>query len=129
MQALLDTHTFLWWLLDDERLSETVRSIIQSKENDIYFSAASAWEIAIKSQLGKLQIPTPAETFIPEQLQKNTFVGLPISLNHALAVGSLPTLHRDPFDRMLVVQSAIEKVPILTADSLITQYQVNTIWK
>lgn len=129
MQALLDTHTFLWWILDDDRLSDTVRGIIQNRENDIYFSAASAWEIAIKTRLGKLSIPTAVETFVPEQLQKNTFVSLPISLHHALAVAGLPELHRDPFDRILVVQSVIEKIPILTLDSLIMQYQVTTIWK
>lgn len=128
MQALLDTHTFLWWILDDDRLSTTVRGIIQNSENVVYFSAASAWEIAIKAQLGKLILPAAVESFIPEQLQKNDFTSLPINLSHALLVASIPALHKDPFDRMLVVQSIVERIPILTADSLVTQYPVTAIW-
>ena len=128
MRVLLDTHTFLWWIADDPWLSPRAREIISDGENHLFLSAASAWEIAIKARLGRLTIPEPIATFVPAQLAENAIEGLPIGLSHAFHVYSLPDHHRDPFDRMLVAQSQLENLPILTGDPLIAQYPVETIW-
>jgi PIN domain nuclease of toxin-antitoxin system len=128
MNLLLDTHTFLWWIADDKRLSDIAKNYIENQENEIYFSAASAWEILIKTQLSKLQLPGAPESFVSEQLSRNNFKTLSIRVSHALQLSSMPALHRDPFDRILVAQSMVEHLPILTADSLIAQYQIETIW-
>jgi PIN domain nuclease of toxin-antitoxin system len=128
MRVLLDTHSFLWWVTDDPRLSPRAREAMSDGENHLFFSAASAWEIAIKARLGRLTIPDPVATFVPTQLAENAIEGLPINLTHALHVHSLPDHHGDPFDRMLVAQSQIENLPILTGDPLIAQYAVETIW-
>jgi PIN domain nuclease of toxin-antitoxin system len=128
MRVLLDTPSFLWWVTDDPRLSPRAREIMSDGENQLLFSAASAWEIAIKARLGRLTIPEPLATFVSAQLAENAIEGLPIGLSHALQVHSLPDHHRDPFDRMLVAQSRIENLPILTGDRLIAQYPVETVW-
>jgi PIN domain nuclease of toxin-antitoxin system len=128
MRALLDTHTFIWWVTDDTRLSSTARNIITNPENILFLSAASAWEIVIKVRLGKLNLPEPAETYIPSRLVMNRFESLPIEMTHALQVLNLPAFHQDPFDRILIAQSQIEKMPIITIDSKIVQYPVDVIW-
>jgi len=128
MKVLLDTHAFLWWITDSPRLSARAREVIQDSNNELFFSAASGWEIAIKAQLGRLQLPDNLEQFILEQLSLNAILVLPIQLHHALRVYTLPQYHRDPFDRVLVAQSQIENLPILTADAQITPYAVETIW-
>lgn len=128
MQILLDTHAFLWWIEDDPQLSDVARATIEDGAHELFFSAASGWEIAIKSQIGKLHIPDNLEQFITEQLYRNNFAVLPIQLSHTLHVHALPLLHRDPFDRILIAQSTIEEMPILTIDSQISQYKVQTIW-
>lgn len=128
MRALLDTHTFLWWVSDDSRLSDTVRNIIAEPNNTLFLSAASAWEIVIKVRAGKLILPEKPEFYIPSRLASNQFESLPIQLTHALQVSQLPDYHRDPFDRILIAQSQVEQMPILTLDSLIAQYPVSTIW-
>lgn len=128
MRVLLDTHTFLWWITDDPRLSSRAREIIADGSNRLFLSAASGWEIAIKAALGRLELPTTPGQFIAEQLAANAVEGLPILMSHALHVYTLPRYHRDPFDRLLVAQSQLEHLPILTADPLISQYDVNTIW-
>lgn len=98
------------------------------EENTLFVSAASAWEIAIKAQLGKPTLANDPQTFVPSQLALNGFVELPVRMRHALRVHSLPLHHRDPFDRLLVAQSQVEGVPLVTADSWITQYSVDVIW-
>lgn len=128
MRVLLDTHTFLWWITDSPRLSARAREVIRDSNNELFFSAASGWEIAIKAQLGRLQLPDNLEQFIVEQLSLNAILVLPIQLRHALHVYTLPQHHRDPFDHMLVAQSQLENLPVLTADSQITRYSVETIW-
>jgi len=92
------------------------------------FSAASGWEIAIKARLGKLQLPDDIVSFLTDQLVRNHVTILSIHLSHTLHVYTLPPLHRDPFDRLLVAQSQLEQLPIVTADPLIQQYSVQTIW-
>lgn len=128
IRALLDTHTFLWWINDDPRLPTHLRDVISDGANQLFFSAASGWEIAIKAQNGKLNLPVNVEQFIIEQLLQNHFTVLPIHLSQTLHVYTLPLLHRDPFDRILVAQAQLENIPILTSDPLIAQYDVQTLW-
>jgi PIN domain nuclease of toxin-antitoxin system len=134
VRALLDTHAFLWWITDDPRLSPRAREMPRDSNNELYFSAASGWEIAIKAQLGRLRLVEQRDLarslaqFVVEQLSLNTIVPLPIQLHHALHVYTLPQHHRDPFDRMLVAQSQVEGLPILTADTQVVQYAVDVIW-
>lgn len=128
MKALLDTHAFLWWISDDPRLSSRASVIIKDGNNKLFLSAASGWEIAIKVRLGRLALPEPLETFVPEQMALNAIEGLPIQMSHALHVYTLPDHHRDPFDRMLVAQAQLENLPILSADPQISLYAVETVW-
>jgi PIN domain nuclease of toxin-antitoxin system len=128
MRVLLDTHTFLWWIDNDRRLPTRVRALMGDGSNVLLFSAVSGWEIAIKARLGKLQLPEDLASFLTAQLVRNHVTILSIHLSHTLHVYTLPALHRDPFDRLLVAQSQLEQLPILTADPLIQQYSVQTIW-
>ena len=128
MRALLDTHAFLWWITDNPQLSSRVREIISDGNNELFLSAASGWEIAIKAQLGRLNLPDNLEHFISEQLTINAIYGLPIQMSHALHVSVLPNHHHDPFDRILVAQAQLENLAILTADPRIARYPVKVIW-
>ena len=128
MKALLDTHIFLWWITDHPKLSSRARQIISDGKNELFLSAVSGWEIAIKAQLGRIQIPDKPEVFISEQMVANAIVGLPIQISHAVHVYNLPLHHRDPFDRLLVAQAQLEGLPILTDDPQISQYPVKVIW-
>jgi PIN domain nuclease of toxin-antitoxin system len=128
VRYLLDTHAFLWWIADDARLSRRASVLIQDAGNEVLFSAASAWEIAIKAQLGRIAFENDLLEFIPRQVAANGFVNLPITVDHALQVCRLPLLHRDPFDRILIAQSQVEKLPLLTSDAAIGRYDVEVIW-
>jgi PIN domain nuclease of toxin-antitoxin system len=128
VRVLLDTHSFLWWVHGDDRVSDTAREIISDEDNEIFFSVASAWEIAIKAGVGKLDIPRGPERFIARHTKLNDFAVLPIDLRHALGVYELPDHHRDPFDRMLVAQARAEEIPVLTSDPEIARYPVETMW-
>lgn len=128
MRMLLDTHTFLWWIADDPQLSPRARQIMEAADTEPFLSAASGWEIAIKSRLGKLRLPADLQNFVAQQLHINAIQGLPIQMAHALHVATLPDHHRDPFDRILVAQSQLEFLPILTSDPLIAQYAVTVMW-
>ncbi|RME47267.1 MAG: type II toxin-antitoxin system VapC family toxin [Caldilineae bacterium] len=128
MRVLLDTHTFLWWIDDDPRLSPRAREVIGDGGNVVYLSAASGWEMAIKARLGKLQLPGALSSFIADQLIANAFDSLPVQMSHALHVYTLPPHHRDPFDRLLVAQAQVEDIPLLTADPQIGRYAVQVIW-
>jgi PIN domain nuclease of toxin-antitoxin system len=110
-----------------ERLSARARSLVEASENDLYMSAASAWEIAIKHSLGKLQLPEPPTRYVPSRLERMGVVPLSIEHAHALRVGTLPRHHRDPFDRLLIAQSQIEGMPVLTGDPVFSSYDVVTI--
>lgn len=128
MRALLDTHTFLWWITGDRRLSPRTREIISDGENELFLSAASGWEMAIKAGLGKLSLPGSPGAFISGQLAVNAIQTLPVRMDHALHVLELPGYHRDPFDRLLIAQARLEDMPILTADPQIGRYPVKVIW-
>lgn len=123
MRLLLDTHVLLWWLADDDKLSATARDAIGDAATQIYVSAASAWELAIKASLGKLTAPDD----LTEQLTANSFTPLDISVIHALAVRHLPTHHRDPFDRLLVAQAQAEGLTLVTADKRMKPYDVSLL--
>ncbi len=128
MKVLLDTHAFLWWIMDDPRLSATAREIIREGHNELYFSAASGWEIAIKVSLGRLDLRRPPSRFVPEQMARNRIESLPVEMSHALAVGLLPHHHRDPFDRLLGVQSRAQNLPILSSDPMLRRYDAEVLW-
>ena len=128
MKYLLDTHTFLWWITDNDSLSDHAREIIRDGRNTLFLSAASGWEIAIKAGLGRLELQEESEKLIPEQMQLNEIQGLPIQMSHALHVHALPEYHRDPFDRMLVAQCQMEEMSIITSDPQIARYDVEVIW-
>lgn len=128
MKALLDTQSFLWWVTDDPRLSSRAREIIADGDNELFLSAASGWEMVIKAKLGRLHLPDNPESFVLEQLVINAIESLPVQMSHALRVYTLPEHHRDPFDRMLVAQAQAERMPILTADPQIAEYDVQAVW-
>ena len=128
MKALLDTHAFLWWITDDARLSPRARKIIGDGSNELFFSAASGWEIAIKAGLGRIELPAKPAEFITEQLSINAIQSLPVKMEHALYVAALAAHHRDPFDRLLVAQSKVENLPIITSDAHIAKYGVKVLW-
>ena len=128
MKLILDTHAFLWWIADSDRLSRRAREILSEPGNTLLLSAASAWEIVLKQQIGKLKLPKPADKYIPAQLALNRIDTLPISLSHTLRLADLPLHHRDPFDRILIAQSIVERMPIVTADPLFAHYSAKTLW-
>ncbi len=128
MRLILDTHAFLWWITDDPQLSPHARNAISNPDNELFLSAASAWEIAIKTGLGRLRLQERPDRFIPDQLSKNGILPLPVEMSHALYTARLPAIHRDPFDRLITAQSIMEKMPIVTTDSSIRKYKVQTIW-
>jgi PIN domain nuclease of toxin-antitoxin system len=129
LRVLLDTHIFLWWIADDSRLITEVREIIADGGNDLFLSVASCWEIAIKAQLGRIDLPEKPDKFIAEQLSLNAIMSLPIHANHALNVLNLPFIHRDPFDRIIISQAKTENLPVVTSDPVFKQYGIQTLWK
>lgn len=120
MKLLLDTHVLLWWLDDPSKISQAAASAIRDQENAVYVSAATAWEIVIKKTLGKLDAPDN----LVEILGVCQFLALPVTVEHALAVRDLPGHHHDPFDRMLVAQTKVEGLTIVTRDSNVLRYPV-----
>ena len=128
MSVLLDTQCVLWFLLDDPRLSETARESIVTADSSIFISPASRWEIAIKISLGKYKLPTPFVDFWAEQLATNDFALLPIGVSHAARVVNLPFHHRDPFDRLIIAQSLVESIPVVSCDEMFDQYGVMRVW-
>jgi PIN domain nuclease of toxin-antitoxin system len=127
MKAILDTHAFLWALAGDARMSRHARDVFAGS-TDLFLSMASIWEILIKVQSGKLNLPQPAGPYVLSRLAENRIKTLPISIDHLLAIERLPRHHRDPFDRMLIAQSMEEDWPIITADPKFKQYPVQVIW-
>lgn len=128
MRLLLDTPAFLWWITGGDHISVRARDAIADSANEVYFSAASGWELAVKASLGRVTLPDDLEEFVSEQLTINGFDVLPIHLRHALGVFRLPDLHRDPFDRMLVAQAIAEGMSLVTGDPQIVQYPADVLW-
>jgi PIN domain nuclease of toxin-antitoxin system len=128
VRLLLDTHALLWWLDGDRKLPPKVRKLIAAPENEILVSAASVWEITTKARIGKLRGALAVATDVPHAIAGQGFVSLSISVEHAQRAGSLPGLHRDPFDRMLIAQSEIDNLPIATNERVFDSYGVTRIW-
>ena len=128
MRAIVDTHVLLWFLLDHPRRSPQGASVLEDGDNELYVSAATAYEIGIKATSGRLVIPEPAASFVPSRLAANGLSPLAIELSHAVRASQLPRIHGDPWDRILVAQAQIEGIPIVTGDPAIGQYDVETIW-
>ena len=121
MKLLLDTHLLLWAAGEPERLSEEVRGLLNAKENDLLFSAASLWEISIKSGLGRDDFQVDAR-LLRRGLLDNGYSELPISSAHAVAIDGLPLIHKDPFDRILIAQATFEGITLLTSDLRVMEY-------
>jgi PIN domain nuclease of toxin-antitoxin system len=128
VRLLLDTHALLWFLLNDRQLSGNAKSIIADSGNDVLVSPASYWEIAIKISLGKYLLDQPFVEFMEQELTKNEFTILPITLQHAAAVCTLAFHHRDPFDRLLIAQAMVENIPVLSNDMMFDKYSVKRLW-
>jgi len=128
MRLLLDTHTLLWWAAAAPELSHDAVTAIRNQRNECYVSLASCWEMAIKVSIGKLGLTIPVERFVTEQCNRDNFRLLPIDFRHVCKVESLPFHHRDPFDRLLIAQSLLEKMTIVSADAALDAYQVKRIW-
>ena len=128
MKLLLDTHAFLWWITDDGRLSEAARRAISDRDNEVFFSAVSAWELAIKAGIGKLTLNEDLSGFVHEQLLENRFAPLPLTLEHALRVRDLPGHHQDPFDRALIAQVQVEGMRLVSRDTILSRYPVDVLW-
>jgi len=127
-KIILDTHTFIWWVDDDQRLSAKAKKVIENMDNQCFLSLASSWEMAIKSSLGKLKLTIPVKEYIPQHLAANDFKQLDITLRHVARVEALPWHHRDPFDRLLVAQAVEEKMMIVSAEASFDSYKVKRIW-
>jgi PIN domain nuclease of toxin-antitoxin system len=128
VRLLLDTHTLLWFLAGDSKLSGTARALVEDDGNDILVSVGTLWEIAIKVSLGKLGMSRPFEEVFPAQLDANEILVLPISTTHLQRVVSLPFHHRDPFDRLLAAQAMSEEVPLVSRDPAFDAYGLQRLW-
>lgn len=128
MRMLLDTHAFLWFLLDDPKLSTTARNAIVDPDNDIAISPATYWEIAIKIRLNKYTLPEPYEAFMEREIVTNQFHILPIVPRHTAVLTNLPFYHRDPFDRLIIAQAMVEQMPVISGDAAFAAYPVTRIW-
>lgn len=114
-------------MAEPERLSPASRELLASADTAVHVSVASAWEIGIKHAMGRLPLPAPPEDLVPFWLQRSNAAALPIDISHVLAAAALPRHHRDPFDRVLIAQSQIERLPLMTADSQFDAYEVETL--
>jgi PIN domain nuclease of toxin-antitoxin system len=126
MTLLLDTHAFLWWLEGSRKLGRRARRAIESGEI-VWVSAASAWEIAIKTAIGRVDLDGPPGVVLPREIERSGFQPLAVSVAHALAAGALPPHHADPFDRMLIAQADAEDVTLVTADEVFEHYGISTL--
>ena len=121
MKILLDTHTFLWYISADKQLSAGYLAQLRSPENTVYLSVVSLWEAIIKYQLGKLPVPRPPHLYLPEQRRRHQILNLDVDEESLLPLTSLPPLHRDPFDRLLICQAIAKNMSLATQDDQISQ--------
>jgi PIN domain nuclease of toxin-antitoxin system len=128
VRVLLDTHAMLWWLADDPRLSLSAREVIADGRNRLLWSMASSWEIAVKVGIGKLELDRPLTRLFADIVTEQGVELLLIDHDHCARLGGLPLYHRDPFDRMLVVQALQAKVPVLSGDAKLAPYGIDVIW-
>ncbi|MBW4667115.1 MAG: type II toxin-antitoxin system VapC family toxin [Cyanomargarita calcarea GSE-NOS-MK-12-04C] len=128
MKLLLDSHVLIWWASSSEKLSERVYSLIHDTNNTLLFSIASIWEIQIKLHLGKLNLNSSLPVLIENQQRVNNLQLLPIELAHIWGLTNLPNHHRDPFDRLLISQAIVEKIPLVSIDSVFDNYPIQRLW-
>lgn len=124
MKLLLDTHIFLRYISGDAKLPATLRNSIRDLDNEAYLSVVSVWEAIVKHRLGKLPLPEPAERYLPEQRERHMIASLVLDESSVAQLGSLPSLHRDPFDRVLICQAPQHELMIVTVDRFIREYPV-----
>lgn len=127
-RLLLDTNAFLYFINNDSALSEQLKELLES-EIDLLITVVSLWEIAIKFSIGKLSLPDSFENFIPAQIRQNDIDILPVTLPHLEKVSMLPFHHKDPFDRLIIAQSIVENLPIMSSDSGFNLYEIKLIWE
>jgi len=128
MRLLLDTHTFIWYVTDNPKLSTHVKLLIEDENNEKLVSIASIWEMAIKHSIGRLNFSLPFMEFVGQQLTVSNIGLLEINLQHIEVVASLPLHHRDPFDRLIIAQSMVEQIPILSVDAIFDAYAIARVW-
>lgn len=128
MNLLLDTHTFLWFIIGSSNITANARALIEAEANAKFFSIVSLWEIAIKVSIGKLTLSAPFEELFPKQLNNNGIELLNIKVEHTAKVTTLPYHHRDPFDRLLIAQTMVEQMHIVSADPFFDAYSITRLW-
>ncbi len=128
MRVLLDTHAYLWWVTTPDRLSARAQALLEDPASEVFFSAASAWEIAIKTSQGKLTLDVSIKRLVVEEPSAQQFTPLPVTAAHAVRAAALPLHHRDPFDRMLVAQAQAEDMVILSCDRQVARYDSEVVW-
>lgn len=128
MRLLLDTHAFIWWDSEPNKLSPNALALCQDRANELWLSVASVWEMQIKLQLGKLRLSLGLAQVIEGQQQMNGLQVLPVTLEHVLALDRLPAYHRDPFDRLLIAQANAENAVLISHDPIFTKYTVKVVW-
>jgi PIN domain nuclease of toxin-antitoxin system len=128
VKLLLDTHTFLWSVGDDPRLSATARQNISDPSNDLFVSIASLWEATVKITIGKMRVPGDSIDYLLPRATQTGVTTLPILSMHLQQLQKLPMLHRDPFDRILIAQSMVEKMVVVSVDSQLRQYPCKILW-
>ena len=128
MRLLLDTHTFIWYVTNNSKLSSTAKLLINDENNEVVMSKASVWEMAIKYSIGKLSFDTRFDIFIERQLSLNNIELLDIETNHLIAIATLPPHHGDPFDRLIIVQAMLEGLPVVGIDAAFDAYEVRRLW-
>lgn len=128
MRYLLDTNVWLWSIFEPQKLSPKAHDILADLRQEVFLSAASAWEIAIKSASGKLRLPEPPATYVPRRMTEQGVRPLEVSQRHTLAVSTLPPHHRDPFDRLLVAQANLENMVLISSDRIFARYAVEVLW-
>jgi PIN domain nuclease of toxin-antitoxin system len=129
MKLLLDTHIFLWYISNDHHLPKSLKDIIQDSVNEVYLSVVSLWESIVKYRLGKLPLPLSPEKYLPLQRERHDILSLSLDEAGIIHLTALPSLHRDPFDRMLICQAIEHDMTIVTMDAAITQYPIKILPK
>lgn len=128
MNLLLDTHAFLWYALDDAKLSAKAELLIDDPANDKFISPASYWELAIKISVGKYTLTQPYEIFLKDAIDSNGFIILPVERRHTARLTNMPFHHRDPFDRLMIAQALAEQMPIVSNEAIFDSYGVQRLW-
>jgi PIN domain nuclease of toxin-antitoxin system len=128
LRLLLDTHTLLWWLIKSPSLSSRAQSLLENKQHTIFVSAVSAWEMATKVRLGRLDVAAEVVQNFFWYIERERFQAIPVSVEHGIRAGSLPGPHQDPFDRMLIAQAVAENIPIVSNDRALDGYGINRLW-